>query len=77
MPTKIELNEKILETDDLAKKMNVISTYIINYEANENSDVDIYCDKGDLRTLYDEVDLVDEFEKAINRWRDSLETQNF
>lgn len=36
-------------------------------EANENSDVDIYCDKGDLRTLYDEVDLIDEFENALGK----------
>ncbi len=36
-------------------------------EANELSDVDIYCDKGDLRTMYDEIDLIDELENALGK----------
>ena len=36
-------------------------------EANANSDIDIYCDKGDLRTLYDEIDLIDELEEALGK----------
>lgn len=36
-------------------------------EANSNSDIDIYCDSGDLRTLYDEVDLINELENALGK----------
>ena len=36
-------------------------------EATENSDIDIYCDKGNLRTLYDEVSLIDELEEALGK----------
>ena len=36
-------------------------------EATDNSDVDIYCDKGNLRTLYDEIDFIDELENALNK----------
>ena len=36
-------------------------------EANKNSDVDIYCDSGDLKTLYDELDLIAELEAVLNK----------
>lgn len=36
-------------------------------EANSNSDVDIYCDSGDLRTLYDEVNFKEELENALGK----------
>lgn len=36
-------------------------------EACENSDIDIYCDKGDLRTLYDEIDLIEELEVSLGK----------
>ena len=36
-------------------------------EANKNSDVDIYCDSGDLKTLYDELDLIAELETVLNK----------
>ena len=36
-------------------------------EANKDSDVDIYCDSGDLKTLYDEFDLKEEFEKVLGK----------
>ena len=36
-------------------------------EANRNSDVDIYCDSGDLKTLYDEVDFIEELEKSLGK----------
>ena len=55
----------------IIKKHQIKDVYLFGSysrgEANENSDVDIYCDKGDLRTLYDEVDLIDEFEKALGK----------
>ncbi|MBO7573812.1 MAG: nucleotidyltransferase domain-containing protein [Bacilli bacterium] len=36
-------------------------------EANENSDVDIYCSSGDVETLLDEVGLVEELEEALGK----------
>lgn len=36
-------------------------------EANRDSDVDIYCDKGDIRSLYDEVSFKEELEVALNK----------
>ena len=36
-------------------------------EANKNSDVDIYCDSGDIKTLLDEVAFVEELEKALGK----------
>ena len=55
----------------IIKKHKIKDVYLFGSysrgEANENSDVDIYCDKGDLKTLYDEVDLIDEFENALGK----------
>ena len=36
-------------------------------EANKDSDVDIYCDSGDIKTLYDEVRFTDELKVALNK----------
>ena len=36
-------------------------------EANNNSDVDIYCDSGDIDTLYKEVDFCEELKQALNK----------
>ena len=36
-------------------------------EANRNSDVDIYCSSGDIRTLYHEVDFNEELENALGK----------
>ena len=36
-------------------------------EANKDSDVDIYCDSGDVNTLIDEVSFVNELEEALNK----------
>lgn len=36
-------------------------------EATKNSDVDIYCDSGDIKTLLDEVSFVEELEKALGK----------
>ena len=36
-------------------------------EANRNSDVDIYCDDGDIKSLYDEVDFIEELENALGK----------
>ena len=36
-------------------------------EAGPDSDVDIYCSSGDVETLYDEVDLIEELEQALGK----------
>lgn len=36
-------------------------------EANSNSDVDIYCDSGDIDTLFKEVDFCEELKQALNK----------
>ena len=36
-------------------------------EANEDSDVDIYCDGGIIETLYEEVDFKEELEDALGK----------
>ena len=36
-------------------------------EANSDSDVDLYCSSGDIRTLYDEVDFTDELKVALGK----------
>lgn len=55
----------------IMNKHNVKDVYLFGSysrgEANRNSDVDIYCGEGDIRTLYDEVDFIDELEKALGK----------
>ena len=36
-------------------------------EANSNSDVDIYCDSGDIDTLFKEVDFCEELKEALHK----------
>lgn len=36
-------------------------------EAKETSDIDIYCDKGNIKTFIDQGLLEDELEKALNK----------
>lgn len=36
-------------------------------EANRNSDVDIYCESGDLISLYDEINFKEELENALGK----------
>ena len=45
-------------------------------EANRNSDIDIYCDSGDLKTLYDEVAFVEELENALGKKVDVITTDS-
>ncbi|MBO4666583.1 MAG: nucleotidyltransferase domain-containing protein, partial [Bacilli bacterium] len=50
-------------------KHNIKEVYLFGSysrgEATRNSDVDIYCDNGDINSLYDEVGLVEELENAL------------
>ncbi|MCH5180605.1 MAG: nucleotidyltransferase domain-containing protein [Erysipelotrichales bacterium] len=43
-------------------------------DATSNSDVDIYCDKGNIKTLIDQGMLEEELEKALNKKVDILFT---
>ena len=36
-------------------------------EANKSSDVDIYCEHGDIKNLYDSVSLDEELKNALNK----------
>ena len=36
-------------------------------EANKSSDIDIYCEHGDIKNLYDSVSLDEELKKALNK----------
>lgn len=36
-------------------------------EATRDSDIDIYCESGDIRTLYDQVDLEDEIREKLGK----------
>ena len=36
-------------------------------EATSKSDVDIYCDSGDVKSLYDHVDILEEFKNALGK----------
>ena len=53
------------------QKHNIKDVYLFGSysrgEANRDSDVDLYCDKGDIRSLLDEVDLINELEKALGK----------
>ena len=43
-------------------------------EARENSDIDIYCNKGNIRTFIDQGMLEDELEQALNKKIDIIFT---
>lgn len=53
------------------KKHGIKNVYLFGSysrgEANANSDIDIYCDKGDVNTLYKAFDLDEELEQALGK----------
>ena len=55
----------------VVEKHHIVDVYLFGSyargEANENSDVDIYCSSGDVETLLDEAGLVEELEKALGK----------
>ena len=36
-------------------------------EATSKSDIDLYCDRGDVKSLYDHVDILEEFKNALGK----------
>ena len=55
----------------IAAKHNIKEVYLFGSysrgEANRNSDVDLYCGDGDIKSLYDEVDFIEELEMALGK----------
>ena len=55
----------------IAKKHNIKEVYLFGSysrgEANRNSDVDLYCDKGDVDTLWKLSSFSDELEEALGK----------
>lgn len=53
------------------EKHNIKDVYLFGSyargEANNNSDVDIYCSSGDVKSLFDEVGFIKELEEALGK----------
>lgn len=43
-------------------------------EANKDSDVDIYCEKGKIKTFFDQQEMEEKLEKALNKKVDVIFT---
>ena len=43
-------------------------------EANKNSDIDIYCEKGNIKTFIDQENLIDELEEVLKKKVDIIYT---
>lgn len=63
-----QIKERILP---VAKKHEIKEVYLFGSyargEANNNSDVDIYCDSGDADTFSKEAELIEEFKNALGK----------
>lgn len=76
--TNISNDKKILNLKQIKQKIvpilnehNIKEIYLFGSyargEANENSDIDIYCEKGDIKTLIDQVSLEDELKEKLEK----------
>lgn len=67
----LTLKELKLIIKPILNKRNINEIYLFGSyargEANKNSDVDIYCEKGNIKNLYDVVDVNEELKKALNK----------
>jgi len=63
-----QIKEKIRP---VIQKYNVTEVYLFGSyargEATRSSDVDIYCDKGSIRTMFNLIEFKEELEKALGR----------
>lgn len=63
-----QLKERILP---ILKKHNISEVYLFGSyargEANNSSDVDIYCESGDIKTFIDQGYLEDELQEALGK----------
>ena len=73
-----DINSKVLTIKQIKdailpilKKHNISEVYLFGSysrgEANNNSDVDIYCEAGDIKTFIDQGFLEEELEKALGK----------
>lgn len=71
-----EIKEKIMP---ILYKHKIFEIYLFGSysrgEANKNSDVDIYCEPGDVLTLYNQIDLEEELETALGKKVDLIFTE--
>ena len=74
----IDNNINVLSIKEIKERIKpILNKYGINNiylfgsyargEARSTSDVDIYCDKGNIRTFIDQGNLEDELEQALNK----------
>ena len=63
-----EIKDKI---KPIIHKYNIKDVYLFGSyargEANRNSDIDIYCDRGDINTLWKKNSFKDELEETLNK----------
>ena len=73
-----DINPEVLTIKEIKNRIkpimlrnNVKDVYLFGSyargEANSDSDVDIYCDSGDIDTLFKEVDFCEELKQALNK----------
>ena len=48
------------------KNINLFGSYARG-EANANSDVDIYCDKGKIKNIIEQEKLIEELQESLNK----------
>lgn len=63
-----EIKERLLP---VLSKHNIHEVYLFGSyargEANSSSDVDIYCEPGDIKSLFDEANLIEELKEALKK----------
>lgn len=62
----------------ILKKYGINEVYLFGSyargEANKNSDIDIYCEKGNIKSFIDQENLIEELEEALNKSVDIIYT---
>lgn len=80
-----DINKKVYSLKEIKRIIKpILNKYGINDiylfgsyargEAKSNSDIDIYCDKGNIKTLMDQGELEEELENALNKEVDIIFT---
>lgn len=80
-----DINKKVYSLKEIKRIIKpILNKYGINDiylfgsyargEAKSNSDIDIYCDKGNIKTLIDQGELEEELENALNKEVDIIFT---
>ena len=80
-----DINKKVYSLKEIKRIINpILNKYGISDiylfgsyargEAKSNSDIDIYCDKGNIKTLIDQGELEEELESALNKEVDIIFT---